>query len=182
MTDQFTPEYKAFVCSDEAKGLQKEWEPKVGDWCWNLSHGQKQVDAEYYQLNKLYLVTDYDLGNRDDEYEENWGSQWVLHAPTEQGPTWIDKTITDQREITDNFVWLPTLWQLLQIIEGAGWEWHRTAADLEMNANNQIVVKEFALLAMRTGADGTVMREVETGGDTMLAAARLAVRAIGGEK
>jgi hypothetical protein len=115
MTDQFSPEYIAYILSDEAKGLQRLWNVQPGDW---------------------YV------------------------RPTESVPELVTGMI-----LSWDFtacIWLPTLWQLLQIIERAGWGWIRDKQGRWTGYRPKHV-------AIRV-----------SGSEDMLAAAKLAVRAIGG--
>ena len=132
MTERFSPEYKAFILSDDASVLQKGHEWNLGDWF---------VHRETESIGLLAIKPD-------------------------------DKILFVKKEAIS---WLPTLTDLLDMIEEAGWHWERHGP---------------ALLAARCLGyhEDTDEYEYETirediqGEDTILAAAKLAVRVLEGKE
>lgn len=122
MTDQFSPEYKAYLLSDEAKGLQHFWQRKEGD---RFAMGKDYVG----------LVT------------HPWKGQH------------------------DEATWLPTLWDLTQIIEWAGYSW-------TMGHYCEDGPAWYVANAVVSGEELGPLLEAEEWEDVMLAAAKLAVRTI----
>ena len=99
MDEQFSQAYKDFILSDEAKGLQppNEWSP--GDYVY-WDGDVHLVVATDPGVDSIDLIRLYRAGN------PSWRIRW------ERRHKWTR---------------LPTLWQLLRIIEGAGWEWRKFA-------------------------------------------------------
>ena len=124
MDEQFSQAYKDFMLSDEAKGLQppNEWSP--GDYVY-WDGDVHLVVATDPGVDSIDLIRLYRAGN------PSWRIRW------ERRHKWTR---------------LPTLWQLLRIIEGAGW------------------APELILYQLSRG-------KYESMDDLMLAAAKLAARA-----
>ena len=141
MTEQqFTPEYIEFILSDEAKGLQGLWEPAVGDWCWHNEH-------------KLSLIYGTDLPASSETDIASISEEGRLHY-------------IYLRPYLGDVTWLPTLFQLLCIIEGAGWEWERLR-----DGKWRLFRKDWLVATLACD-------DVD---DDVLAAAKLAVKAVEGK-
>lgn len=108
MPDQFSSEYVDYILSDEAKALQEKWEPRIRDVFIIRDGGGAQ-----------FLV----VGTLAPEHPfKHWLVDYVYLSP--YGPD-SGELVTADARISDRTVWLPTLHDLLRIIEGAGWEWSR---------------------------------------------------------
>ena len=137
MTEQFTPEYIAYIL--KAKALQALWMPAVGDAFLVHATGATEV------------ILDWDA--RDT-------GVWTIQLGIGAGSTkhfWTRGTICGP-----GAVWLPTLFQLIRVIEGAGFHWYRRTNE-----------------TWGIHREGDADRwEVNAYGDDLLAAAQLAVRAV----
>ena len=102
MTERFSPEYKAFILSDEAKVLQGQWKKRgvqIGDW----------VDARGFGQDAVGVI--YASGGLSDDH-------WAVGLP---------ELSTGRPDIHIHWLrWLPTLTDSLDMIEEAGWEWARS--------------------------------------------------------
>jgi len=138
MDEQFSPEYIAFMRG--AGALQALWVPKAGDWAW--------ADED---IKAVLLVNIWPPQRK--------GGLATIEAAVygeELGPC-------SYEFIEGEITWLPSLFQLIRVIEGAGYTWERLTEEWNLYRNRRLV---FSL-------DTTC----PTIGD-MLAAARLAVRAV----
>ena len=144
---QFTPEYIAFMQSDEARALQRLWEPAVGDVFLVHATGATEV------------ILGWDA--RDT-------GVWTIQLGIGAGSTkhfWTRGTICGP-----GAVWLPTLWQLLRIIEGAEGVW-------ELQANVMWPGRPDGERYRASVCD----RKLSYGTDLLLATAKLAVKAVEGK-
>ena len=128
---QFTPEYIAFMQSDEAKALQDDCEIVIG------SH----IVADD---GGVAVVTDVHC---------------ILPEPAEFVAVHMQNGMAFGGCV-DDVTWLPTLFQLIRVIEEAGWGWQRTI-------DGRWLIK--------TCSD---YYTVSAKGDDVFAAAQLAVRAV----
>ena len=136
MTEQFSQEYKAFMQSDEAKGLQALWVPAAGDWVLLTHRGEGVPNC---------------LGTMDDRKD------WV---------DWAREALK-YRDVT----WLPTLFQLIRVIEGAGYDWKLQGSMRRKGT------RVYSMSAEQDGPDILdYLSEIDK--DLVLAAAQLAVRAV----
>lgn len=78
-------------------------------------------------------------------------------------------------------IWLPTLWDLVRIIEGAGWDWTVMSGWTSNDEGFYQLQSGKATEACAHTRDSYDWHTVESGeqSDVMLAAAKLAVRALG---
>ena len=142
MTEQFSQEYIAFIRKAEA--VQALWNLdsyREGDHVW--------VDG------KVGVVAAYD--SRDFFSDESVRLFAVFHAR-------LNMPLGDPKPgiwARCNLIWLPTLFQLIRVIEGAGWRWQR---DMD---EKWLIVKGAEYYRAEGWKDGD-----------MLAAAQLAVRAV----
>ena len=98
MTERFSPEYIAFILSDEASVLQQQWKKRgvrKGDWAWDAGT----------ETGKVRLVTSIDT------HTHSGSLDFVLDGVAKRWTAEVD--------------WLPTLTDLLGMIEEADWEWSR---------------------------------------------------------
>ena len=151
MTEQqFSKEYIDYMQSDEAKVLQALWVPasySVGDYV--LVDSRLGVVAaldtrdHFADEGVRYFAITFDCPNTRALGDPEW-EVWERHSLT----------------------WLPTLFQLIRVIEGAGFRWYRRTNE-----------------TWGIHREGDADRwEVNAYGDDLLAAAQLAVRAIEVEK
>ena len=104
--DEHSQEYIAFM--QKAKGLQALWVPAVGDFLWCNESG-------FYGL---WLV----VPRSDDN------APFGLAGLDHSGYFGVFGELDELRPFAQGIaVWLPSLHQLLRVIEGAGWEWRRLA-------------------------------------------------------
>ena len=139
MTEQqFTPEYRAYMQSDEAKRLQDAHLVELGEW---------RVLMPVFGMDHPWFVT------KGDEYGLS-----------------VEGTRADGHKVACLYArersrWLPTLFQLIGVIEGAGFRWyHRTNGTWGIHREGD--------------ADRWEMNDKQ--GD-MFAAAKLAVKAVEGK-
>lgn len=162
MTERFSPEYIAFILSDEAKVLQRQWEPSIGD---------------------IFIIRDGD-GARFlvvDSYEpKHPHKRWAIESVylSVYGPDDGDLLVHKER-VSSATVWLPTLTDSLDMIEEAGWR---------ISRGSQYLVQEKMWYWLRAGRIGHATIEigpntVESGERSwILAAAKLAVRVLEGKE
>ena len=145
MTEQFSQEYKAFMQSDEAKGLQALWVPSIRDVV-----GVVDCDTVcLYSVQANYLSEQIGLQDEEGQFFGVFGEldelkEWALER--------------------DYMFWLPTLFQLIRVIEGAG----QRFILMSPTETNHYWTLDIGLIEYNEQ-------------DLLLAAAQLAVRAIGGE-
>lgn len=153
MTDQFSQEYTDYVLSDEAKALQEKWEPGVGDWLiFNANEYCHRMDAG----NHIATVCEV--------LERGAGLHWGFHVrDTSPSKGWGPHRLVSAKG--QDACWLPTLWDLLQIIEGAGWEWSRKPGRWDAWKPTEVPL---------TASSWSMVENTED----MLAAAKLAVKAL----
>ena len=138
MPDQFSSEYIDYMFSDGAEVLQGKWSPKIGD-CFVAT----EVFEEVYSDGLLEV---------EPGMVELLHGSWSLY---DQTPQEVGR-------------WLPTLWDLLRIIEGAGWEW----------SHNPGIWQAWKPTPVRgTAEKWASIKDTED----MLSAAKLAVKALGGK-
>jgi len=146
MTEQmFSQEYIAYILSDEAKALQGQ-RPALsfGDRVWILGDASVGIVKQVWTSSSRSIRASYDV-----------------MAPDLGGPTIFEG-------LREDFAWLPTLFQLIGVIEGAGWEWSR----------NPGIWQAWKPTAVHgTASEWTTIRDTED----MLAAAQLAVRSMEGK-
>ena len=155
MTERFSPEYIAFILSDEAKGLQKQWEPAVCDWCL----AGNTVAAEGLGYVARWQVADDNGSHR---------TTWVVVVTPDSGIGYIGGG--SQELIRQGFVWLPTLTDSLDMIEEAGF-WWSTGLDYDYDGDD----RWYNISAGSIEAGGRMENDDE---DRMLVAAKLAVRVL----
>ena len=170
MTEQqFTPEYIAYMQSDEAKALQALWVPAVCDWC---------VATDKVAAQGLGYVARWQVPDDSGSHR----TTWVVVVTPDSGTGYISGG--SQARIRENFVWLPTLFQLIRVIEGAGYVWERRVASSTIgdkcspSGGLMLVPKRWAWFAFRAEEIKLPLKAEEEDGQTLLAAAQLAVRAV----
>ena len=136
---QFTPEYIAYMQSDEAKALQALWKPAVGDWVYGSRYERR-----------MHMVIE---SRTEHEVEVVTG----VGCDGVQTP----KTYRNH----DGVLWLPTLFQLIRVIEGATDQWSIERYPSTVSDNLQVWIRGIGFSAV-------------PGSDLLLAAAQLAVRAV----
>ena len=154
MDEQFSQAYKDFMRSDEAKGLQALWVPGVGDFIWCGEQG-------FYGL---WIIVP--------RSEDN--SPFGLAGLDHSGFFGVFSDLDELRPFVRGIgVWLPSLSQLLGIIEGAGWDWkaERYHTRVSSQARYWVYAQNHAL----------ELYEDEICTDVMLAAAKVAARAVEGK-
>ena len=143
MTDQFSQEYIDYIL--KAKALQALWEPAVGDWVYGSRYERR-----------MHMVIE---SRTEHEVEVVTG----VGCDGVQTP----KTYRNH----DGVLWLPTLFQLIRVIEGARYWWRwRLAYDGE---------KRYEMRIGKLKGHGQAWDSADD--DLMLAAAQLAVRAVEGK-
>ena len=140
---QFTPGYIAYILSDEAKVLQAGHELK----CWDF----------FVWDGVIYVVTGVGCDGI-----------YAAKADGRGKASWLNV----EEDLSGRELWLPTLFQLIGVIEGAGW-WWRIRVALRGD-------KKYEMAAAKPGVSGFRVRHtIES--DLLLAAAQLAVRAVEGK-
>lgn len=150
MTNQFSQEYIDYILSDEAKALQKKWEPQVRDAVANVLSTPYILSVQLDNICEQTVLQDEDgqfSGTFDDIDELG---EWVCR--------------------TTYVAWLPALYDLLQIIEGAGYEWK-----LETLVRRDVVGLCYYAYIQNYETE-TYFDTIEH--EVMLAAAKLAVKAL----
>ena len=148
MSEQFSQEYIDFILSDEAKGLQRV-DLSPGDWVWTG--------------HELGIVLRPWVG-----FETGPLAHLTVLRLAKSG--WSEESFS-----RTNLTKLPTLWELLQIIEGAGWDWAAERSTFTLLKTGEPRVRRFMTIA--NYEDDEYHRADDD--ELMLAAAKLAVRAIG---
>ena len=153
--EQFTQEYIAYILKDEAKGLQT-LVPREGAGVWFMQRSRGVLSKRWGPWLKPDVLpsdeADYILGYEDYEDEE--------------------------------FMVLPTLFQLIAVIEGAGYVWERKVLSSTIGSETtpsgglMLVPKRWGWCAFRIDEVRLPLRVEEEDGQTLLAAAQLAVRAV----
>lgn len=156
-TDQFSQEYIAFILSDEAKGLQGKWQ-ELG-----VGSGQAVIGTNVSNWYALGLVHRHMTLSTEGDVLSGWAVSEVLSG-------YLHWHCNKEKRIWENWAWLPALWDPLQIIERAGYHWERQGTAL-------LACREVGYHADTDEIEWEVLRE-DIHGDLMLAAAKLAVRAI----
>jgi len=131
--DEHSQEYISFMCSDEAACLHKQWQRRgvhKGDWVWDAG-------TEAGKVRLVTSVTSTESSAGVSFIIDGWAKRWTA-------------------EVT----WLPSLFQLIRIIEGAGGDYTLT--------------KSGASYCLESHAE----RRAIEGTDIMLKFARLAARAV----
>jgi len=154
----FRPEYIKFILSDEAKVLQKLWKPRVRD-VFTMRDGDGALGmvvcaSEPFGTVKLWRIDWFWLS-------PDWGLEWDDSA--------ISETVGGKN---DAKVWLPTLWQLVKMIEGTG---YRVGFSTDYESATRLEYL-YWLSAQCAGLPYVDAKST----DLMLAAAKLAVRAVEG--
>jgi len=150
-TDQFSPEYIAHILSDEAKGLQEVWRRN------GVSEGDHCVGTNRDTGGVRGVVHRHRLQTTD-------GGMAAGFAVSENLNGTLHWYCNKDKRIPEDWAWLAGLYDLLQIIEGAG-------VRISIFAPEEY--SEHWLIA------GDRVGESADDRDLMLAAAKLAVRAIG---
>ena len=150
MTEQFSQEYIAYIRKD--KVLQKLWcsdSYTVGDQV--LVDGRvgtvAALDTRDYFADEgvRYFAISFEYPNRRALGSPEW-EVWERHSLT----------------------WLPALFQLIGVIEGAGWRWYKRSDGIWGIVNDE-------------NGEGYRVEGAKYRTDLMLAAAQLAVRAVEGK-
>lgn len=153
-TNQFSQEYIDYILSDDAKALQEVWRRD------GVSEGDDCVGTNGDTSGLRGIVHRHRLKMTD-------GGMATGFAVSENLDGILHWYCNKDKHIPEDWAWLPSLHDLLRIIEGAGWQWSRSPAHWEAwrpaSAAIGDAVKEWAIIE-------------DT--EDMLAAARLAVRAI----
>jgi len=149
MTEQqFTPEYIALMQSDEAKALQEQHPVlSFGDRVWILGDASVGIVKQVWTSSSRSIRASYDV-----------------MAPDLGGPTIFEG-------LREDFAWLPTLSQLIGVIEG---RWPR----VEMGSYLLYGVRHHWMRGLGMPPKTSVGRPIVRETDIMLAAAQLAVRAV----
>lgn len=134
---RFSPEYIKFIFSDEASVLQEQWKPRLGDW---VLWGQHLGLVTFVPSGTFVPVT---------------GTKYLrVKFPNQRATS----------KKSEDLSWLPTLSDLLDMIEEAGWDWMRSVSG------------EWSAWDDRTNIPK--LHNVYERGDRLLAAAKLAVRVL----
>ena len=129
---QFTQEYIQFILSDKAKALQA---------LWNLA--SYSVGDHVLVGGRLGIVADLDT--RD--YFADEGVRYFAIAfdhPNRRALGDPEREVWERHSLT----WLPSLFQLLRIIEGAGWRW-RTVAEQDTVEQAMLTAAQLAVRAVQ---------------------------------
>ena len=145
MDEQFTPEYVKFILSNEAQCLQKHIDIQLGTVVYSEHIDRMAAVSE--------VLEDPDNTNADfyatfEKYSQQSGLR------------------------RDEVIVLPSLRDLLRIIEGAEWRWK------VQRSKRRDLVRYVVSASRGDFADFEFIEEIES--DTMLAAAKVAARAVEG--
>lgn len=143
MTDRFSPEYIKFILSDEASVLQERWKVNIGNW-FCTSDGAS-----------LWLVTAV-FREGIEAFNTSRSFSWP-YQPDEFG-----------KDELAEVQWLPSLTDLLDMIEEAGYWW---STSLDYDGDD----RWYTISAGSIEAGGYIENDHE---DRMAAAATLAVRVL----
>ena len=150
---EFTPEYRAFIFSDEAQCLQKHIDIQLGTVVYSEHIDRMAAVSE--------VLEDPDNTNADfyatfEKYSQQSGLR------------------------RDEVIVLPTLRQLLGVIEGAGWRWEAEMLTERRGPGGRYT--EYRIGAEHEeDKDSLLCLDNWEEGDLMLAAAKLAARAVEGK-
>ena len=158
MTEQFSQEYIAFI--RKAEGLQALWVPEEGDWI---------VTEDSELMGHDTMLQPYITCLKEDG---EGGFVTLISTSYGRSTDYVEEIITEGAapdEIKKRCAWLPTLFQLIGVIEGAneGRTHWRIFRMRDGRRKYTMTVHTFGKHEYSVNSD-----------DLMLAAAQLAVRAV----
>jgi len=112
--DEYSPEYIAFM--QKAEALQALWVPGEGDWI---------VTEDPELMGHDTMLQPYITCLKEDG---EGGFVTLISTSYGRSTDYVEEIITEGAvpdEIKKRCAWLPSLFQLIGVIEGAGWEWRR---------------------------------------------------------